>query len=593
MKTSRNILVLVLCLVMALGFAACSQPAATEPTPGPATQETEAPAETGAPEETPAGEEIPYWRQPMAETVTLTCVKGYNAPEDPDIPSGTVPENSAINYVLEEKLNIKLEWLWSVPNETYEEKFALAIASGAIPDLLWINVNQFLDFVEAGQLADLGPALEAFAMPAVREEYSYYDDEPLKQCTYDGKLLSIPSVGDNAEQQTFYYYRHDWLDDVNMDVPNSIQDVNDFAVAAAQADLSGTGETVGLISASNLFWGGQMFCVDGYANGFGAYPKGKWIKMEDGSLAYGGIQPEVKDALDSLRQLYADGGISREFVSHGWEKMVELLTAGKAASFYGAWYSAGLGCSAALAADLETDWRMVTVPSTVEGVPGKSCIDQNVIVFYNCLSKDAMAGADEAFVKVINVGYDINYASPSTEYNIATYGETTRLPKDGGTWVWNYAPIYIYQARTQAYNMDAVQRAWEAQDDSTLVTQTQKDLYNATAIYTSGDKSDPTVYADSWAMWFSRVSNDSGIGLAYYNKANGLVYFNRYYGPPTATQLEKESTLMDLQDQFNVAYVMGQTDDWDGFVQDWLNQGGDAITAEVNSQYVNLGYADN
>jgi len=591
MKNLRNILVVLMCLVMVFAFAACTKPAVTEPTKAPA-EETQAPAEeTEAPgeETTPPEEEIPYWRTPCAETVTVTCVKGYNPPEDPDTPAGTTVENQALNVVLREKFNIILDWLWTVPSEQYNQKFNLSIASGQIPDLLNIDLNQFLDFVDAGQLADLGPALEQWAMPEVREEYSYYDDVPLQQCTFDGKILSLPCLLDNAENLTHYFYRNDWLDDVNMEVPSSIEEVCDLAIAFATNNVSGKDETIGLLCAQSVFNGGNTWSLDGFANGYGAYPY-KWIRAEDGSLIYGSIQPEVKDALDRIKQLYNDGGISREFVSHDWNKQGELVIAGQVGSFYGGWWVPNWPCNLAMEEDFDTDWKMIVIPSTVDGVPGKSFMQRNVIVWYNCLSKDAMAGADEALVKILNLFYDVSYMAPDEQYSIDTYGDVMRPTKEGGTWVWNWGPVWIYQARCQALNMEAVQKAWEAQDPTMCDTQYRKDLYEATEIYMAGEKKEG--YGKAWGLWYSRVANDGGIGLSYYTKNNGLFVYDEFYGPPTPTQLEKQSTLNDLAATFWVNYVLGTDTDFEGFVNSWKTQGGDAWTAEANAQYVELGYAE-
>jgi putative aldouronate transport system substrate-binding protein len=161
-----------------------------------------------------------------------------------------------------------------------------------------------------------------------------------------------------------------------------------------------------------------------------------------------------------------------------------------------------------------------------------------------------------------------------------------RPTTEGGTWVWNWGPVWIYQARCQALNMEAVQKAWEAQDRSLCITKYRQDLYDATEIWTKGVKEEGLGMA--WGLWYSRVANDGGIGLSYYTKNNGLFVYNEFYGPPTATQLEKESTLADLQSKFWTDYVMGATDDFDGFVANWKSQGGDAWTAEANVQYAAL-----
>ncbi|MFS0613102.1 hypothetical protein [Bacillus subtilis] len=73
--------------------------------------------------------------------VTVTMVSGYRKPEDPKTPKGITPQTNGYVTKLKEMLNIDLKYDWEVPNEQFEQKFSLAIASGDFPDIMSIDMN--------------------------------------------------------------------------------------------------------------------------------------------------------------------------------------------------------------------------------------------------------------------------------------------------------------------------------------------------------------------------------------------------------------------------------------------------------------------
>ena len=67
---------------------------------------------------------------------------------------------------------------------------------------------------------------------------------------------------------------------------------------------------------------------------FSKYPT-YWIEDKDGSLVYGSTTPEMKQALTTLSELYADGLIDNEFYVNDNQKAAEALVNGKCGAMYG------------------------------------------------------------------------------------------------------------------------------------------------------------------------------------------------------------------------------------------------------------------
>ena len=547
---------------------------------------TQGTSDTPAGTQAAVGGSLPIWRQPMAETVTLTCVKGFGPPEAADTPTGITPENQTWVTILRDQLNIKLDFLWTVPSDQYNQKLRLTLASGTIPDILQCDVNTFYEFVEADALRDMRPALDQFANPDLRRVWSEFDDVPLNDVTVNGELLAVPNTLDNAENLVFYFYRQDWLDALGLQVPKSTKDVMDVAVAFAKRDpnKSGTNDTYGLSATDTPF--GTTFGLHGFFQSYGAYP-GRWL-LKDGMLVNGTIQPEVKVALDQLRQLYKDGGISQEFATLNFNQIGERMIADRVGSFYGGWWVPNWPCNLNKQTNPDADWKMIPLPGP-DGKPAKSVLNRNTIVNYNVVSKKAPKGADEAVMKMLSVWFDISYGIDP----VGKYGDGV-LTKNG--WVWNYTPILCFQARAQAINMEAVLKAIDTRSTEHLLSEYHRSLYNAAIHWLELDLPEtemarpPFGKWESWGLWYSRVAQDGGIGLAYKVKNDGMIVYNEFYGPPVPTELEKASTLQDMTVQFYNNYIMGAvaTAEWDKFVTDWKNLGGDAWTKEANKQYKDL-----
>ncbi len=104
---------------------------------------------------------------------------------------------------------------------------------------------------------------------------------------------------------------------------------------------NGEGSTVGLVCHSDLTGENGYnyeFQLDPLFSAFDAFPK-QWIRTDNGSAAYGSVQPEAKKALGFLRELYAEGILDRNFMLRGMRNIAELVAEGKCGSFFGPWWA--------------------------------------------------------------------------------------------------------------------------------------------------------------------------------------------------------------------------------------------------------------
>lgn len=82
--------------------------------------------------------------------------------------------------------------------------------------------------------------------------------------------------------------------------------------------------------------GGNQYGLDPLFSSFQSYPQ-YWLQGEDGTVEYGSIQPETRDALEKISELYKNKLIDPEMLVRSDSK--EPLLAGKVGIFFGPWMS--------------------------------------------------------------------------------------------------------------------------------------------------------------------------------------------------------------------------------------------------------------
>ncbi|WP_339223701.1 extracellular solute-binding protein [Paenibacillus sp. FSL W7-1332] len=512
------------------------------------------------------------------ETVTVTQVLGYNPPEDPRTPQGITPEQNAYFKDLKDMLNIEVQYKWTVPSSQFEQKFSLAMASADLPDVMELDQKNFEKLKKQGMLADLTQAYNDFASPALKKYMESDGGFAMKTFTSEGKLLAIPGFEDPFLSTQLLWIRKDWLDNLNLQSPQTMDELEQVARAFVQQDpdQNGKSDTYGIAMQKNLFFWG--FDLRGFFNGFGAYPsigdnQSAWIKDDSGKLIPGLIQPEVKTALGKLQSWYKEGILDKEFALKDENKSVEDITAGKVGISYGEWWYPNWPLNLNVDKDPKAEWIALQIPG-LDG-PGKSMVPKirsNKLVVVNKKMKNP-----EAAIKMINFYIEMGNKK---------YMDQNKAEKG---YVYNWFNPRIYNPAQIDTIYTEVNKALDAnQSEITLDDENYKnvaDVFKATKDYLAGNTADASKGVN-WGQYFSRAAKDGGWGMTRQIKEKQAYVNNEFYGLPTATQVEKGSQLDKLMQETFTKIVMGASlDEFDKFVQSWKSLGGDQITQEVNDWY--------
>jgi len=204
----------------------------------------------------------------------------------------------------------------------YYEKVNLAFTSGDIPDVLVISGSTMINYATNGALYDISNLVDkSTVMQKVDKKY-------LDAIKVNGKLYAFPTGSGNGP---ITYMRQDWLDKNNLKVPTNYQEyINVLKVFAEDPDKNGKKDTIaytspGLISDDPTTL--ENYVVDFYQNASPDFVKknGKWV---DGML-----EPEMKEALNRMKDAYNLGLIDKEVVTNKTSTCRDKFTAGKVGAF--------------------------------------------------------------------------------------------------------------------------------------------------------------------------------------------------------------------------------------------------------------------
>jgi len=503
---------------------------------------------------------------PMAKydpAIEVTSVKII--PDGLQFAEGEDFENNIWTRGYEEELGIKVKYLWTVPAAQGEQKMNVAIASNDLPDITPVNMRQFKQLVDTGVAMDITKLVEDYTTPFTKEMLQSDNGAGLQQVTVDGKIMGLPNIGGNIDGASMIWIRADWLKNLGLEPPKTMDDVIKIADAFTNndPDKNGKNDTHGLAVNKDLF--GGLAVLNGFFEGYHAYPTG-WIQDSSGNLVYGGIQPEVKEALAKLAEMYKAGYIDQEFAVKDAAKVAEDLAAGKVGLMYGQHWVTFWPLQSTIDNNPEADWKPYPIVS-VDDKPAKPMIGGSAGTVY-VVNQDMKN--PEAAIKLYNYYYAKDCAL-SDQFDPEFHADDTRKYNR-----YQYAVMQSFYGEQNIFIHRNVKKYLETKDESILANYWVKDNVQQIQKYLDGDKTYWGGYA--WS------GPEGAFSVIDYYDNNDLFLLNGYIKADTPTTVEKGATLGKMQAETFTKIIMGTVsiDEFDKYVEDWKRLGGDDITKEVN-----------
>lgn len=547
-KAIKRIVSLVLAGTMLLGTTGCGNDQGSQAGPTEEAVQTQTEVAEGSADDSGRYE----------ETVTLTRAQMTTSVSQWE--NGDDETNNPWTRLALEQYNIQLEDAWAADGSQYADKINLSIASQTLPDVFWVNANQFKQVTELGLVADLTDVYEEYASDTLKNIMDS-DKEGFESGKVDGRLMGISTQHYGIiSQMNCVWIRNDWMEKLNLEAPQTMEDLIEICRQFTKNDPDGNGvdDTYGLAVDKTL---DSLYAL---MNSYHAYPS-IWLTKEDGSIEYGVVQPEVKDALTAFQKLYEEGILNKEFAVADNAKMTEDLVSGKVGvAIFGSSFGYAPGIDVVKNNGVEAIFKPYALPS-IDGEPAKLSIDwpvgNYVVVNKNCANP-------EAAIKMINLYTGITNEGTAEQYNTFKNNERD----------WGAIPFQVQNPMMDYNQYVEISKVQDSRDTSSL-TPDQLGKYEHVIAWI--DNQDP----DSLGQ-YSQVSAEGSYGVMKPFVDNEWYVRTAFKGISTDTMVQKMSSLDAMQNETFTKIIMGEDiAAYDNFVEQWSSLGGADITREMNELY--------
>ena len=190
-------------------------------------------------DDAPAGETDDRAFKKFDEPVTVTFAQQID-PADTTLADGEDVENNQYTRYLKDTFNIVWEAEWTAGSAAdFQQRTSLAIASSDLPDVMVMpNRNYMVKAAQAGLLADLHDVFDSYASKQVKQIMESTEGMAYDNGTYDGVFVGLPNVTVQTDGVYVMFIRQDWLDELNLEVPQTISDVEEVAKAFMESGKS-------------------------------------------------------------------------------------------------------------------------------------------------------------------------------------------------------------------------------------------------------------------------------------------------------------------------------------------------------------------
>lgn len=243
------------------------------------------------------------------------------------VEAGPPPEDWFVFDVIRDELGINLE-LTMLPSSATDRDMKMLAAGAAnnLPDMMSLSRPTMVHLEEQDLLAPLD---EMFEMMPERTAKMYNEDS-LRYATLDGHVWGLAASTGDIKKNEGILIRKDWLDNLSLDIPHTLDEYMDVMRAFTYDDPDGNGkdDTYGYgafieITASEEGLGRRL---DPFFGAFGC--AGTW----DLSKEHPGLnihKPEYYDAMEYLIQMCNEGVIDPNWLSQKKDDFKAAWKAGK------------------------------------------------------------------------------------------------------------------------------------------------------------------------------------------------------------------------------------------------------------------------
>ncbi|WP_066186807.1 MULTISPECIES: extracellular solute-binding protein [Gracilibacillus] len=224
--------------------------------------------------------------------------------------------------------NIKVEWD-DVPQDNFDERKSLELASGELPDVFYkasLSQTQAVEYGSSGIFIALEDLIDEYA-PNLTALFEQYPEIKSSITAPDGHIYALPAIIElDAARNEKFWVNKDWLDTLGLDEPTTADELIEVLTAFKNDDPNGNGEQDEIpLTERNLY---SLINTIGGSWGL-LHQMGNTINIENDEVQFWKTSDRYKELLQFLNQLYSEGLLDREVLTHNQADYMGKVAAGK------------------------------------------------------------------------------------------------------------------------------------------------------------------------------------------------------------------------------------------------------------------------
>lgn len=480
------------------------------------------------------------------------------------MPAEDTYENNNYTRYLRRILNVQNKDIFELANvEEYQEKLEFLVGEKNLPDVMLVTDKTLLDWmVEEDLLEDLSQVYEQCTSERIKDMYESYGEGLLAEYTYDGKLMAMP--GTEVDYGTsMLWLRKDWMDKLGLAEPQTPEEAYEIIRIFAEENPGECAEgNVGLaFTLPGQLQSDPVFSVQPIFNTVNSFP-GIWRKDESGQFVYGSVTPNTRVALELANHLYMEGVLDEGFMLRTSNNIINLIDTGACGAVCGLWwlpYGYLQGSRERQGADWQPyvlcdENNFVRTPSSYEHI--------------SCVVVRKGYEHPEVVPKILTAFYDYaRNAGSETAEEVNAYRSMSVRPEALPLTInVDYKDGLFRCTENVKAALDGKVTGWDEIGVDHLIAEKCRD-------YLGGDQTD----IHAWATYLARVTAVEKLAQVK------IEYVNEDY--PMTRNIKMPDALMHMEEEIFIQVITGEKglESFDEFVEEWYENGGAALTEEVNS----------
>lgn len=492
-------------------------------------------------------------------------------------------ENQWMNLYHEN--NIFPEILYEVDSSQGPAKMSTAIMSGNYPDIIGATPSDYINYAQTDVIADITDVFEEYASEELKEYVNADGGLSMQSVTVNGRIYGIPRMGNSYDLVPVMFIRQDWLDNLNLEIPTTMEALKEVAHAFTydDPDQNGANDTYGLALDGMNVLSGSIGDVCGIFAGFGAYPGSDglaFIEGEDGRVTWGGTNTEgMKAGLALLQEMYQDGSLAKDFITMDSNSIFEETGAGRCGIWFAPMWGAMVPAGNAIKADPDAHIVSAPVPDGLDQ-GGSRVLLTSVLENIYCVS--SKCDNPEVLVKLMNLSVQKLCHPADAEEFYQYYGDSEHYSGWKTALTWSLPPLKNYD------NFKMESAAIQSGNTDNLNTEQMSDYQNMRTFLDrleSGnfDPEDPIFNA---GIGLYTVFGDPQGAYAALDQViqKDMFVYSVYNSLPTDTMAENSATLKKLTVETIVKIITGDSvDTYDSFLDTWYTLGGQDVIDDAQA----------